>query len=124
MTSYYPSRDGDGAIIRPLPTVMRVLSEPNTLPHIVQLLVTFDPVIGRTIPTYIPDPTGILPHKVNIFFLGCLQPTFYVCWALLAGCLVFFKVYYKIVSESLPSSVTVLTHKFVIFSATDTGGIQ
>ena len=38
-------RDGDGAIIRPLPTVKRVLTEPNSLPHIVQLLVTFDPVL-------------------------------------------------------------------------------
>jgi DnaJ family protein C protein 13 len=47
MTAYYPSRDADGAVIRPLPTVMRVLSEPNALPHIVQLLVTFDPVLGE-----------------------------------------------------------------------------
>ena len=31
--------------LRPLPTVKRILSEPNTLPHIVQLLVTFDPVL-------------------------------------------------------------------------------
>ena len=31
--------------IRPLPTVKRILSEPNSLPHIVQLLVTFDPVL-------------------------------------------------------------------------------
>ena len=45
MTTNYPSRDADGAIIRPLPTVKRVLSEPNSLPHIVQLLVTFDPVL-------------------------------------------------------------------------------
>ena len=45
MTSNYPSRDADGAIIRPLPTVKRVLTEPNSLPHIVQLLVTFDPVL-------------------------------------------------------------------------------
>jgi len=45
MTRFYPSRDEDGAIIRPLPTVKRVLSEPTTLPHIVQLLLTFDPVL-------------------------------------------------------------------------------
>jgi DnaJ family protein C protein 13 len=49
MTAYYPSRDKDGAVIRPLPTVMRVLSEPNALPHIVQLLVTFDPVLGEAV---------------------------------------------------------------------------
>merc|ERR1719320_147644 len=45
MAKLFPSRDNDGAIIRPLPTVKRILSEPNTLPHIVQLLVTFDPVL-------------------------------------------------------------------------------
>ncbi|XP_023328115.1 dnaJ homolog subfamily C member 13 [Eurytemora carolleeae] len=45
MTYFYPSRDSDGAIIRPLPTVKRVLSEPTTLPHIVQILLTFDPVL-------------------------------------------------------------------------------
>lgn len=45
MARLFPSRDNDGAIIRPLPTVKRILSEPNTLPHIVQLLVTFDPVL-------------------------------------------------------------------------------
>ena len=28
-----------------MPTVKRILSEPNALPHIVQLLVTFDPVL-------------------------------------------------------------------------------
>ncbi len=49
MTAFYPSRDADGAVIRPLPTVMRVLSEPNALPHIVQLLVTFDPVLGEAV---------------------------------------------------------------------------
>ncbi len=36
-------RDSDQAIIRPLPRAKRVLSEPNVLPHIVQLLLTFDP---------------------------------------------------------------------------------
>ncbi|XP_067952104.1 dnaJ homolog subfamily C member 13-like [Watersipora subatra] len=42
---YYPSKDSDGAVIRPLPRAQRLLSEPICLPHIVQLLVTFDPVI-------------------------------------------------------------------------------
>ena len=41
----FPSRDVDGAIIRPLPIVKRISSEPGTLPHIVQLLVTLDPVL-------------------------------------------------------------------------------
>ena len=45
MARGFPSRDTDGAIIRPLPTVKRILSEPSTLPHLVQLLLTFDPVL-------------------------------------------------------------------------------
>lgn len=42
---YFPSRDGDGAIVRPLPRVKRLLSDVACLPHIVQLLLTFDPIL-------------------------------------------------------------------------------
>ncbi|XP_005092836.1 dnaJ homolog subfamily C member 13 isoform X2 [Aplysia californica] len=45
MAEYYPSRDTDGAIIRPLPKIKRILSDATCLPHIVQLLLTFDPVL-------------------------------------------------------------------------------
>ncbi|XP_076459341.1 dnaJ homolog subfamily C member 13-like isoform X2 [Babylonia areolata] len=45
MAEYYPSRDTDGAIIRPLPRVKRILSDATCLPHLVQLLLTFDPVL-------------------------------------------------------------------------------
>ena len=43
MCEFYPSRDAEKAIVRPLPRAKRLLSEPNALPHIVQLLLTFDP---------------------------------------------------------------------------------
>ncbi|XP_035216788.1 dnaJ homolog subfamily C member 13-like isoform X2 [Stegodyphus dumicola] len=42
---YFPSRDSDGSIIRPLPRAKRQLSDSTCLPHIVQLLLTFDPVL-------------------------------------------------------------------------------
>jgi DnaJ family protein C protein 13 len=42
---YYPSKDVDGAIIRPLPRVKQALSDTLNLPHLVQLLLTFDPVL-------------------------------------------------------------------------------
>ena len=42
---YYPSKDEDGAIIRPLPRIKQAVSDPSTLPHIVQLLLTFDPIL-------------------------------------------------------------------------------
>lgn len=41
----FPSRDDDGCVVRPIPKAKRILSAPNALPHIVQLLLTFDPVI-------------------------------------------------------------------------------
>mmetsp|Transcript_15543 Transcript_15543/g.46103 ORF Transcript_15543/g.46103 Transcript_15543/m.46103 type:complete len:2307 (-) Transcript_15543:50-6970(-) len=41
----YPSKDADGAIVRPLPRAKRYLSDQNCLPHLVQLLLTFDPII-------------------------------------------------------------------------------
>ncbi|XP_025080789.1 dnaJ homolog subfamily C member 13-like isoform X2 [Pomacea canaliculata] len=51
MAEYYPSRDTDGAIVRPLPRIKRVLSDATCLPHIVQLLLTFDPVLVEKVAT-------------------------------------------------------------------------
>ena len=45
LCAYYPSRDPDGSVMQPLPKVKRYLSDPSVLPHIVQLLLTFDPSI-------------------------------------------------------------------------------
>uniref|UniRef100_A0A3B4F307 DnaJ heat shock protein family (Hsp40) member C13 n=1 Tax=Pundamilia nyererei TaxID=303518 RepID=A0A3B4F307_9CICH len=45
MCSYYPSRDQDNAIIRPLPKIKRMIADNACLPHIVQLLLTFDPIL-------------------------------------------------------------------------------
>ncbi|KAH0503542.1 DnaJ-like protein subfamily C member 13 [Microtus ochrogaster] len=39
------SRDQDNAIIRPLPKVKRLLSDSTCLPHVIQLLLTFDPIL-------------------------------------------------------------------------------
>eukprot|EP00095_Tigriopus_kingsejongensis_P000308 maker-scaffold292_size219010-snap-gene-0.20 protein:Tk00308 transcript:maker-scaffold292_size219010-snap-gene-0.20-mRNA-1 annotation:"dnaj homolog subfamily c member 13 isoform x1" len=53
---YYPSKDEDGAIIRPLPKVKQALSDSANLPHLVQLLLTFDPTLV--------EKTSILLHLV------------------------------------------------------------
>ncbi|OCT75945.1 dnaJ homolog subfamily C member 13 isoform X1 [Xenopus laevis] len=45
MCGYYPSRDHDNAIIRPLPKVKRLLTDNTCLPHFTQLLLTFDPIL-------------------------------------------------------------------------------
>ena len=44
---FYPSKDEDGAVIRPLPKIKQALSDPLHLPHVVQLLLTFDPTLGK-----------------------------------------------------------------------------
>lgn len=51
MCSFFPSRDADGAIIRPLPKIKRILTESTYLPHVVQLLLTFDPIIVEKVST-------------------------------------------------------------------------
>lgn len=38
-------RDSDDCVIRPMPKVKRILSESAYLPYLVQLLLTFDPII-------------------------------------------------------------------------------
>ncbi|XP_012235865.1 dnaJ homolog subfamily C member 13 isoform X2 [Linepithema humile] len=51
MCEYFPSRDADDAVIRPLPRVKRLLSDLQYLPHIVQLLLTFDPILVERVAT-------------------------------------------------------------------------
>eukprot|EP00731_Ephydatia_muelleri_P020259 Em0012g1084a len=47
---FYPTREPDGAIVRPLPRANRQLSEPNTLPHLANILLTFDPkLVEKTV---------------------------------------------------------------------------
>lgn len=41
--AFYPSRDADGAVVRPIPRAKRLLSQHASLVHIVQVLLTFDP---------------------------------------------------------------------------------
>lgn len=38
-------RDETGAVVRPLPRCKRMICETNALPHVVQLLLTFDPIL-------------------------------------------------------------------------------
>lgn len=51
MCEYFPSRDAENAVIRPLPRVKRLLSDLQCLPHLVQLLLTFDPVLVEKVAT-------------------------------------------------------------------------
>jgi len=51
MCEFYPSRDADGAVVRPLPRAKKMLSEPSVLPHVVQILLTFDPRLVEKVVT-------------------------------------------------------------------------
>jgi len=53
MCSFFPSRDETGAVIRPLPKVKKILSEPVLLYQIVQLLITYDPSIVQRVATLV-----------------------------------------------------------------------
>ncbi|XP_042910016.2 dnaJ homolog subfamily C member 13 isoform X1 [Parasteatoda tepidariorum] len=60
---YFPSRDLDEAIIRPLPKAKRQLSDATCLPHIVQLLLTFDPLLVEKCAVLL---THVMQHNTDI----------------------------------------------------------
>jgi DnaJ family protein C protein 13 len=73
ITEAYPSRDSDNAIVRPLPRIKRMLSEQTCLPHIVQLLLTFDPIIIEKVSNLldlIVQDNPVLPrlYLTGVFF--------------------------------------------------------
>ena len=70
MCSYYPSRDADGAIIRPLPRCKRLVSEANTLPHICQLLVTFEPALVERVSMLLMETMEDNPQLPRLFQSG------------------------------------------------------
>ena len=50
-------RDIDDAVIRLLPQAKKMLSEPTALPHLVQLLLTFDPSLVDKVVTLLNNNT-------------------------------------------------------------------
>ncbi|XP_041984743.1 dnaJ homolog subfamily C member 13 isoform X2 [Aricia agestis] len=67
---YYPSRDEEDAIIRPLPKVKRLLSEPASLAHIVQLLLTFDPILVEKVATLLYEIMQDNPEISKLYLTG------------------------------------------------------
>jgi DnaJ family protein C protein 13 len=70
MCATYPSKDASGAIIRPLPRIKRMLSESNVLPHIVQLLLTFDPIVVEKVATLLNLVVQDNPVLSRIYMTG------------------------------------------------------
>lgn len=66
----FPNKDVDGAIVRPLPRAKRMLSEASCLPHIVQLLLTFDPVIVEKVAVLITDIMVDNPVMPRLYLTG------------------------------------------------------
>ena len=70
MCEYFPSRDADNAVIRPLPRVKRLLSDLQYLPHVVQLLLTFDPVLVERVATLLCEVMRDNPEVSKIYLTG------------------------------------------------------
>ncbi|XP_067003788.2 dnaJ homolog subfamily C member 13 [Anabrus simplex] len=70
MCQYFPSRDADDAVIRPLPRVKRLLSESVCLPHVVQLLLTFDPVLVEKVATLLCEVMKDNPAISTLYLSG------------------------------------------------------
>ncbi|KAJ8925386.1 hypothetical protein NQ315_009217 [Exocentrus adspersus] len=70
MCEYFPSRDADDAIIRPLPKVKRLLSEQPVLSHFVQLLLTFDPILVEKVATLLCEVMRDNPEMSKLYTTG------------------------------------------------------
>ncbi|CCW61611.1 unnamed protein product [Phytomonas sp. EM1] len=66
----YPSRNSSGAVMQPLPKVKRYLSSPTVLPHIVQLLLTFDSAVCGRVNTLLYSIMEDNPLMGRLFFTG------------------------------------------------------
>ena len=105
MCSFYPSRDPEGAIIRPLPRIKRILSESTYLPHLIQLLLTFDPIIVE---------------KVSILLLSIVQDNPILSRLYLTGVFFFISMYTG--SNILPiARFLAYTHMKQAFRSDDSG---
>jgi len=68
---FYPSRDSDGSIIRPLPKIKQALSDPHhALPHLVQLLLTFEPVLVEKTATLLHLVLEDNPRLPSLYLTG------------------------------------------------------
>ncbi|XP_053615104.1 dnaJ homolog subfamily C member 13 isoform X2 [Plodia interpunctella] len=67
---YYPSRDEEEAVIRPLPKIKRLISEPACLAHVVQLLLTFDPILVEKVATLLYEVMQDNPEISKLYLTG------------------------------------------------------
>ena len=68
---FYPSKDEDGAVIRPLPKIKQALSDPAHLPHLVQLLLTFDPTLVERVAQLLHFVLEDNARMPTLYLTGC-----------------------------------------------------
>ncbi|KCV70333.1 hypothetical protein H696_02660 [Fonticula alba] len=66
----FPTREADGAVIRPLPKIKRILSESTCLPHLVNLFLTFDPTLVEKTATLLTNIMEDNPNMPKLFQTG------------------------------------------------------
>lgn len=67
---FFPSRDSDGAVIWPIPKIRRILCEAHCLPHVVQLLLTFDPILIEKVATLLCEIAADNPAVAKFYLTG------------------------------------------------------
>ncbi|KAG5498717.1 hypothetical protein JKF63_03005 [Porcisia hertigi] len=77
LCQHYPSVNDEGAVMQPQPKVKRILSSPAVLPHLVQLLLTFDSAVCSRVHTLLLSLMEANPlvgrfFLTGVFFFSCL----------------------------------------------------
>ncbi|CAD5210525.1 unnamed protein product [Bursaphelenchus xylophilus] len=70
MCAFFPSRDESNAIVRPMPKVKKIISEPVILYQLVQLLLTYDPAIVQRVSTLVLDVMMDNPNISRLYLSG------------------------------------------------------
>lgn len=73
MSEAYPSRSTDDSIIRPISKIKQILSNDHYLPHLVHLLLTFDPTVVEKVATLLclimqDNPRITLLYQTGLFY--------------------------------------------------------
>lgn len=63
-------RDNDGAIIWPIARIRRSLTDTLHLPHVVQLLLTFDPILVEKVAYLLCEIASDNPNAAKLFMTG------------------------------------------------------
>ncbi|GMT02615.1 hypothetical protein PENTCL1PPCAC_24789, partial [Pristionchus entomophagus] len=70
MAEFFPSRDTNECVVRPMPKIKKVLTEPSLLYQIVQLLLTYDPAIVQRVATLLHMVMQDNPFLPRLYLSG------------------------------------------------------